>query len=210
MAKKLQVKDRLLIVFLVVLGAGALLMEASRLGNIINGNVASRDNSKTTDLVADDNKIDTIIDLQKKDTDKDGLSDYDEMNVYNTSIYIPDSDSDGYSDKQEVDTGNNPNCPAGQDCSLPVSDLTDSENIEKTDVFDQYSELIDMMESVSGDSQEQQVVDSGKQEILSGEASISEVKNMLLSAGMPQDDLSKIPDSEIMKMYLELISGSGK
>ena len=39
-------------------------------------------------------------DLKNKDTDKDGLSDYDELNFYKTSPYLEDSDSDGFSDKE--------------------------------------------------------------------------------------------------------------
>lgn len=204
MVKKLQVKDRLLIAFLVALGVGALFFEVSRLGNIINGNLGKNDNA--VDL-ADDKNIDTILDLQKKDTDNDGLSDYDEINVYGTSIYIPDSDSDGYSDKQEVDTGNNPNCPVGQDCSFPEYDLVDQEELKKTDMFDEYSDVLSaVVSSVSNGSP----VTTGEygdveQDILSGQASIDDVKKMLVSAGMSEDDLSKIPDGEIMKIYLELV-----
>lgn len=61
-----------------------------------------------------------LLRLKVTDTDKDGLSDYDEMYVYRTSPYIPDSDSDGYSDAEEVKTGNDPNCPKGSDCSTGI------------------------------------------------------------------------------------------
>jgi hypothetical protein len=53
---------------------------------------------------------------QQKDTDKDGLSDYDELNIHGTSPYLEDSDSDGFTDKEEVDGGFNPNCPGEDDC----------------------------------------------------------------------------------------------
>lgn len=54
--------------------------------------------------------------LRQKDTDKDGLNDYDELNVYNTSPYLSDTDSDGYDDKTEIDNNQDPNCPAGKIC----------------------------------------------------------------------------------------------
>ena len=43
-----------------------------------------------------------------KDTDKDGLSDYDEINVYKTNLNNPDSDGDGYLDGEEAKNGYSP------------------------------------------------------------------------------------------------------
>ncbi len=54
--------------------------------------------------------------LQARDTDADGLSDYDELYVYHTSPYLKDSDSDGVDDKTEVTKGTDPTCPQGQTC----------------------------------------------------------------------------------------------
>jgi hypothetical protein len=54
--------------------------------------------------------------LKNKDTDADGLSDWDELNLYKTSPYLEDSDSDGFSDKEEINNGADPNCPAGRQC----------------------------------------------------------------------------------------------
>ncbi len=62
------------------------------------------------------NIIGDLLELQNQDTDKDGLSDYDEMYIYKTSPYLPDTDSDGYLDKEEIDGGFDPLCPKGQDC----------------------------------------------------------------------------------------------
>jgi len=68
-----------------------------------------------------DNTQLTEAELKNSDLDGDGLSDYDEIYVYNTSPYLTDSDSDGYSDKQEIDDGFDPNCPKGQDCRTSSS-----------------------------------------------------------------------------------------
>lgn len=57
-------------------------------------------------------------DLKAKDTDGDGLNDWDERNIYKTSPYLGDTDSDGFNDKQEVDSNNDPNCPRGQQCTV--------------------------------------------------------------------------------------------
>lgn len=50
------------------------------------------------------------------DTDGDGLSDWDEENVYRTSKYLADTDSDGIPDNIEIAKGTDPNCPQGQNC----------------------------------------------------------------------------------------------
>ena len=58
----------------------------------------------------------TLDKLKTKDTDGDGLSDYDELYAFHTSPYLKDTDGDGLNDKQEIDAGTDPNCPKGQVC----------------------------------------------------------------------------------------------
>ena len=65
--------------------------------------------------------------MRGRDTDTDGISDWDELNVYKTSPYLADSDSDTFSDKSEIDSGNDPNCPKGKNCFLS-SDQTNQGN----------------------------------------------------------------------------------
>ncbi|MFH1565187.1 MAG: hypothetical protein ABIC82_05080 [bacterium] len=48
-----------------------------------------------------------IID-KSQDTDGDGLTDLDEINIYKTHHLFPDTDGDGYSDGDEVKNGFNP------------------------------------------------------------------------------------------------------
>lgn len=45
------------------------------------------------------------------DSDKDGLSDYEERNIYGTDPYNPDTDGDGMSDGDEVRNNRNPKGP---------------------------------------------------------------------------------------------------
>ncbi len=69
--------------------------------------------------------------LQAKDTDVDGLSDYDELNRYHTSPYLKDTDSDGIDDKAEITQGTDPNCPKGQNCA-PVVEPKINNTIDAT------------------------------------------------------------------------------
>lgn len=57
-----------------------------------------------------------LRELKLKDTDRDGISDYDEQYVYRTSAYLSDSDSDSLSDAEEIAQGEDPNCPRGKNC----------------------------------------------------------------------------------------------
>ena len=58
--------------------------------------------------------------LRFRDTDGDGLNDFDELYIYGSSPYLADTDSDGLTDKQEIDRGTNPSCPTGRDCANPI------------------------------------------------------------------------------------------
>ena len=135
--------------------------------------------------------VSELVGSVQKDTDGDGLSDYDELNVYHTSIYLADTDSDGYSDKEEVNSGNDPNCPAGQNCSLPEegANLPELPNLD-------ISELNAMSDVNAEDLKE-------VEKLFSGGASVEQIKDILISAGMTAEELSQIPDEEIMKIYLE-------
>ncbi len=68
--------------------------------------------------------------LKSIDTDNDGLYDYDEIYLYETSPYIEDTDSDGISDAREIETSTDPLCPKGKKCdrqdpvTSPTSDQT--------------------------------------------------------------------------------------
>ncbi len=65
-----------------------------------------------------------VATLKSKDTDHDGLNDYDELYVYHTSPYLADTDSDGIPDAVEVAQGTDPNCPKGTNCSQVVDNIT--------------------------------------------------------------------------------------
>lgn len=67
-------------------------------------------------------EVNTVDALRYRDTDMDGLNDYDELYVYLTSPYLADSDSDGIADKQELENGKNPNCAEGKDCMASYID----------------------------------------------------------------------------------------
>ncbi len=133
-------------------------------------------------------------DLRLKDTDKDGLNDYDELNIYNTSPYLEDSDSDGYSDKQEVQSQNDPNCPFGQQChnEFPVKD----------NQKDNLSEV--QKQSDSLDNNFESIISAKK--TLDGQGNPDTLRSMLIGSGMDPKVLEQISDEDLMASYQDILS----
>jgi len=72
-------------------------------------------------LVGDDAANAAVMAEKQADTDGDGLSDYDEKNIYGTSPYLADTDSDGLTDQVEVTSGGDPLCATGKTCNATIS-----------------------------------------------------------------------------------------
>jgi len=121
-----------------------------------------------------------INSLRNKDTDGDGLSDYDESYVYGTSPYLEDTDSDGYSDKIEIATGNDPNCLAGQKCLASAGEVSN-----------------------------QASADAGANPFNGGNplnVSDEELRQLLLDSGADPAVLSQVDDASLRQMYNKVIA----
>jgi len=138
--------------------------------------------------------------LKEKDTDNDGLKDWDELNIYKTSPYLEDSDSDGFSDSEEIANDKDPTCPAGRDCGTNELQNVSVDNL--TEVVDVNSS-VQSTESVSGDMTEQSA-----QNILSGQGDATALRELLISSGMDKSMLDQISDDELMEFYRETLSGN--
>ena len=125
-----------------------------------------------------------IIREKTRDTDKDGLSDYDERYVYKTSPFIEDTDSDGMDDKREIEAGSDPNCPKGQNCFS-----------------------VEVGEDVDLVPDNQEFVDAQEERILSGAASVEEIRQLLKGAGISEEELSALSDEAILQLYSETLAG---
>ncbi|RJQ31949.1 hypothetical protein C4572_01900 [Candidatus Parcubacteria bacterium] len=121
--------------------------------------------------------------LSLKDTDADGLSDYDELYVFATSPYLEDSDSDGLTDKDEIAQKTDPNCPKGQQCQdVPA-------------------------ENTSGDAGQDALINPGQQfNPLSG-LEPEKLRQLLIDSGVPKNVLDSVKDEDLMQMAQEALSG---
>ena len=134
--------------------------------------------------------------LKSADTDKDGLNDYDELNLYNTSPFLEDSDSDGVLDKVEIERGQDPNCPIGKDCSgsilvNPVATPTGSDAISIDTAIGS---------SIGGDSS-----GSSSSTTVAMPSDAASLRQILLESGMDKTMLDQFSDQELLDAYQEAL-----
>ncbi|MCF7820074.1 MAG: hypothetical protein K9M44_01200 [Candidatus Pacebacteria bacterium] len=136
--------------------------------------------------------------LKNKDTDGDGLNDWEELNFYMTSPYLEDTDSDGINDKLEVESNSNPNCPSGQNCDQ--AEIVSTNNDLQNALLDLQlqDEQIQLDLNTTGDNP--------LEAIISGEADANSLRSLLIEAGMEADMVNAFTDEELLTIYNETLS----
>lgn len=137
-------------------------------------------------------KINSTDALRFRDTDNDGINDFDELYVYTTSPYLADSDSDGIDDLEEVTKGTNPNCVEGQTCSA----LAESQAVRNTS-----SSLLIIGQEVDSPGEEPTDLSQALQDPLL-------VRQMLVESGMDADALKTVSDEQLMALVNDLLANT--
>ncbi len=176
-----------------------------------------------------ENDFEDLITLQLKDTDLDGLSDYDELYLYNSSPYLEDSDSDGFNDFEEVQSGDDPNCPKGATCGIqgapaelmagteiPWEDLLNLSPeqlrillIEQGLSAEEVNKLSDeelkkaFQESLTTIQQPDSLSDLLSQEEFS--LSPEQIREMLVQQGIAEKDIAQFSDAQLNEMWQEFL-----
>jgi len=134
--------------------------------------------------------------LKAKDSDHDGLSDYDETYIYRTSPYLPDTDSDGLSDYDEVKAGTDPLCPKGEEknCYASPTPINTNQPTDQTPVVGGLN-IDDLFGPTDTNSA------SGT------EYTPAELRQALIDSGLSKETVDKFTDAELLKIYQETISG---
>jgi len=152
--------------------------------------------------------VDETVRLQRIDTDKDGINDFEELQFYKTSPYLADTDSDGIGDKVEIQNGTDPSCPEGQDCGQTSGTAviaTTSANVI-TPIAENVASPEEIIGQVGG-----QVIGPGGQ--LDIEALIKDpqrIRTMLLQTNqITETDLNKISDEALIKLVQEMRATGG-
>ena len=126
-----------------------------------------------------------ILSLQGKDTDQDGLSDYNEIYIYRTSPYLSDSDSDGFSDKVEIESGNSPTCPVGKVCEKETTPTPSDTNSNTNKNLNIPGSTLEDLSNISADT----------------------LRQYLKQAGATDEMLASIDDATLTQLYLQAQSG---
>jgi hypothetical protein len=120
--------------------------------------------------------------MKSKDTDADGLNDFEESYVYLTSPYLTDSDSDGEDDRKELAAGEDPNCPKDKDCGAFTSDyaaLVSASGTDATSLVDQEQVILQQLMNPTPD----------------------QIRQLLLQSGVKAEDLEGIDDATLLELY---------
>lgn len=145
--------------------------------------------------------------LKNKDSDGDGLSDWDELNYYNTSPYLEDSDSDGINDKKEIEIGDDPNCPAGKNCAgLDAFNAGDSTAVPVQNLNNiLLPGQADNQLNIPNNSQDNQTPNTSGDEL-----DAKALRALLVGAGMSQSEVDQFTDAELMGEWEKAVGGSGQ
>jgi len=122
---------------------------------------------------------------QDKDTDGDGITDWQEENTYYTSKYLADSDGDGINDKEEISAGSN-----------PLDSASTPSNVGSYNPNDTASQPINLSVPKSEQNTDNLTPDQ-----------IREI--LITQGGMSKDEVDKIDDETLKKMYDETKQETG-
>ncbi|MFH1207189.1 MAG: hypothetical protein V1668_01115 [Patescibacteria group bacterium] len=144
----------------------------------------STNTSSTKNTVAAGNQASsqTLESLRTKDTDKDGISDYDELYVFQTSPYLSDSDGDGIDDKKEIDQTTDPNCPKDKTCSRQAADTNANSAMNAT---------ADLTNGLLTDGTD---------------LTAEQLRAVLRDSGVSETELGQVDDATLMQWYQQVLA----
>lgn len=140
-----------------------------------------------------------LEELKQKDTDRDGLSDYQELYQYRTSAYLSDSDSDRIPDAIEVARGTSPICPEGKTCGDTSDPATVSPSASST-----ANGLLGVTQpSLGSEGIESSGDTTGSSTIpFPSQATPGQIRSYLLSNRVVSDEqLQALSDQELLETY---------
>lgn len=147
--------------------------------------------------------------LQQVDTDHDSLNDFEELEFYTTSPYLPDTDSDGLTDKEEIDGGSDPLCPRESDCAVAedigakeTSPLLPGEAPEEVDIAELFADAATEVKPAS---------EAGVIDIATVARDPAALRKLLRDSGkMTEAELGRIDDATLLSIAAQLVADQSK
>lgn len=164
-----------------------------------------RNNPGSSEIAAEKNSEDSEESLRGKDTDSDGLSDWDELYFYKTSPYLEDSDSDGFTDKEEIDNSKDPNCPAGRDCYSQGIVEGDEGVVSAEENKDDSGSLDNLLDQFGVEDNVSSPDNSRINSILPAVIPADDLREMLMEYGMDKTMLDQFSDEQLLESYQEVL-----
>lgn len=182
--------------------------------NIVEPLYAGLKTNQTNDTLSNNTNDE---ELKAKDTDSDGLNDFDELNLYKTSPYLADTDSDTFSDKKEIESGNNPTCPEGQVCNVsttsqPTQQASDFNNPALENLLNQSTgvnttnTITPTTPPATGTTSTLTTEEKAALKKTFGQnADPKSLRQLLLQTGMEKKTLDALSDEQIVAAFNEMI-----
>lgn len=139
-----------------------------------------------------------------QDSDKDGLTDQEEADIYGTSAYQPDTDGDKQTDSQEILNGTDPLCPEGQNCGKgTAASINAAANSNSAAAVNSAATNVNAntapvnASGVISDSTNANVATA------SGTPTPAEIRTLLQEAGISPQLLTKATDQQLVELYAQ-------
>lgn len=173
-----------------------------------------------------------LVTLQKRDSDLDGLTDYQETYIYHTNLYSADSDSDGVGDQEEAAKGTDPNCAANdsscvqQNAAAPTGNTQGGQTTNAPSLQDALGQAAMLGASITADSANtprdsnsamptissstlQNLTPEQKEEVKQYFQNLApaDLRALLIDQGFPQDQVNNLSDEDLKQTLDQLLSG---
>ena len=186
------------------------------------------ESQKTASQSFDTGNLSNLLVLQTKDTDQDGLPDYDELYTFGSSPYLEDSDSDGLEDADEVAKGSDPNCPEGKTCqaagqvtatstgslnpealanlspeylrSLLIEGGMSKEEVDKLDDATLKQTFLEAANQISPSQDYAYLTDNTEIDL-----SAEQIRQLLTTQGVNAEELDKLSDEELLNVWQQTV-----
>lgn len=188
---------KLFLFLLATIGVSGIIFGAYRVYDAVYGTfrVPEDERVSLTELEnqSEEQFVSSILTLQTQDTDDDGLTDYEELYSYGTSLYLKDSDSDGINDLMELKSGSDPMCHKDKNCA-PSPSLSE----------DILNELQGQLPAYPPAPDEVPVASPGTGAQENKSLSGAQLRALLEQSGFPRDQLDTLTDEELEKKWNEV------